>query len=301
MTRPFLTPSVVALLDQVNANAGPPDYSPAAQRAALDGAMAALGWEGNGTADETITLVSGASVHLFGGGQAQRLAGTVVYMHGGGFVAGGAASHGTLARVLAQHIGATVALIDYRLAPEHRAPAALDDCIAGVRLLADRAAGPLAILGDSAGGALAASTALALRGEVRIELLALINPMISPAAEDDSMCLFATGFFAGARDFAAGWDAYRSLGGCGAVHDLLAMNDFADLPPTILLSNEADPVCDQGEWFAERLAGAGVTVLSLRARGLVHAAWLLPKGLPEAQLLLAVVAGAIRSTLSLAP
>jgi acetyl esterase len=299
MSAPFLTPSVAAFLRQVNASSGPADYSPEIQRAGLNGAMAAIGWDGDGKADEVISLETGATVHLYRTNSAQPLSGTIVYVHGGSFFAGGAVSHGPLARKLAERSGATVALIDYRLAPEHRAPAAFDDCVLGVSALAGRNLGKLAIFGDSAGGLLAAATALALRGEVRPEILVLVNPMTSPTAEDDgSMAAYGTGFFAGRQDFAAGWDAYRSADGFGRFGDLLAVEDLAGLPPTIVLTNEVDPVRDQGERFAERLSASGVPVLSLRARGLIHAAWLFPKPLPEANLLFGLLSGALRSALS---
>jgi acetyl esterase/lipase len=148
-----------------------------------------------------------------------------------------------------------------------------------------------ALLGDSAGGALAGATAQAVRGAARPALLFLINPMTSPAARDDaSMRDFARGFFAGAEDFAAGWDAYRGAAGFGALGNLLAQEDLSGLPPTIILTHEADPVRDQGERLAEKLPAAGVVARSLRTRGLIHAAWLFPK----AQLLLDVIAGALR-------
>ncbi|WP_404365999.1 alpha/beta hydrolase fold domain-containing protein [Sphingomonas sp. MMS24-J45] len=297
MSAPFLTPSVIALLDKVNANAGPPDYRPEVQRAALNGAMAALGWSGNGTADELVDLDSGATIHIYLPDAADA-ASTIVYIHGGSFIAGGASSHGPLARSLADRTGRIVALVDYRLAPEHLAPAACDDCVAAVRKLAERGVERLAIVGDSAGGALAAATALAVRGSVRPALLFLINPMISPAANfDGSLREYSHGFFAGADDFAAGWDAYRGGGGFGTLDDLLAFDDLPGLPPTIILTNEVDPVRDQGEHFAEKLSAAGITTLSLRARGLIHAAWLFPKALPEAELLLGIIAGSLRTAL----
>jgi len=131
-----------------------------------------------------------------------------------------------------------------------------------------------------------------------MRLLTLVNPMTTPNAGDDaSMRDFATGFFAGTEDFAAGWRAYGGSADASTALDLLSVEDLSGLPPTIVITNEADPVCDQGERFADRLSLAGVDTLSLRARGLVHAAWLFPKVLPEAHPLFATVAGAIRTVL----
>jgi acetyl esterase len=296
-TPPFLTPSVAGLLAQVNA--GPPgDPSPAGQRTALDGAMAALGWP-DAAAIQTMALSSGASMHLFAPDTGHAPWPLVVYLHGGSFVAGGVASHGGVAAALATRSGAMVALVDYRLAPEHPLPAALDDAIAAIdTLVADGTVlgcdpSRIAIVGDSAGGWLAASLVERYPDAARFARLVLINPMITPKpGRLGSRERFATGYFAGTADFDGAWQ----LAGDwidGAVHPGDDPASLARFPPTCVITNEADPVRDEGEAFAELLSAAGVPVLNLRARGLIHAAWLFPKVLPEADLLLDVVGGLI--------
>lgn len=293
----FLTPSVVGLLEQVGAGL-PPDRSAAGQRAALAGAMAALGWASAGPSKHIFLLPGGASVHIFRPGEPGP-GPLIVYLHGGSFVAGGADAHGGLAQALADRAKAIVALVDYRLLPEHDLSAAIEDALAGIRA----AAGAWAIhgcdalrvtlLGDSAGGWLAARAALALAGsEIAIARLVLVNPMIGPRpARAESRAAFATGYLAATADFDAAWAlagaSARVPGSLDA--DALAL---AGLPPTVVITNEADPVRDEGEAFAESLAAAGVAVLNIRARGVVHAAWLFPVVLPEARLLLDVIAGA---------
>jgi acetyl esterase len=294
---PFLSPSVAGLLAQVNA--GPPgDRSPAGQRAALEGAMAALGWP-DAAANHTIALASGASVHLFAPDTGHAPWPLVVYFHGGSFVAGGVGSHGGVAAALARRSGAMIALVDYRLAPEHPLPAAREDAVAAIdALVADGTAigcdpSRIAIVGDSAGGWLAASLVARYADPGRFLRLVLINPMITPTPRRlVSRERFATGYFAGTADFDGAWQLAGDWT-AGAVHPGDDPSTLAGFPPTCVITNEADPVRDEGEAFAEQLSAAGVPVLNLRARGLVHAAWLFPKVLPEADLLLDVFGGLI--------
>lgn len=294
MSDPFLTPSVRRLLQQVAASP-PPDTSVDGQRLALAGAMGALGYPASMEEAHSVAL-PGGGIHLFAPSAGVSTQAVIVYLHGGSFVAGGVRPHAGIAQALADTTGAEVALVDYRLAPEHPLPAGRDDCIAAARELASR--GPIVLVGDSAGGWLAVETALAmvkmLPGSVR--RLVLVNPMIGPRETvSGSLRDYASGFFAGTNDFAEAW---RLAGpwAAGRMQPGGEQADLASLPPTVVITNEADPVRDEGEDFAERLSGAGVTTLLLRARGMVHAAWLFPKALPEAALLLDVISGAAGSS-----
>lgn len=292
MTAPFLTPSVAKLLEAVAAGPVPGPDAPA-QRAALDGAMAQLGWPDAAPADSIMAAGDGVNAHLFESPGTPQPARLIVYLHGGSFMAGGVPAHFAVARAISDASGCAVALVDYRLAPEHKSPAALDDCVAAIRALLrePRFGGLYALLGDSAGGFLAAAAALALDESERPAVVALVNPMTSATASGGSLDDFASGYFASADDFRLGWDAY------GGDADLLQGADVARLPPLLVFTNEADPVRDQGERLAEAASGAGVPVVVLRMRGLVHAAWLFPKALPEAALILDTVAGAIAARL----
>lgn len=303
MTRAvFLTPAVRALLDALGAPPPASSLSPSQLRDGLSGAIAAFGWPKSSEPNASAPLGPGAAVHLFHPTPGKR-APVIVYAHGGSFIAGGLKDHASACRTLAALSGCAVALADYRLAPEHPAPAALEDVLGGVATVRARAsdwridADRLALLGDSAGGALAAAAALTLRDAKKdAQLLALVNPMTSPTAQGGSLDSFATGYFATAVDFADAWMRYGTAS--GPYHDLLAVGELAGLPPLLVWTNEADPVRDQGEAFAERVAAAGGTVVLQRVRGLIHAAWLFARALPEARILTAVIAGAIAASLN---
>lgn len=293
MSGPFLTPSVARLLEQV-ASGPTPGPSVPGQRQALEGAMAALGWPAPPSLPAPAALPGGGSLLRFFPGDGASGPVRIVYLHGGSFIAGGARPHAGIAQALAAAAGAEVVLVDYRLAPEHPLPAGRDDCVQAALQVA--AEGPLVLVGDSAGGWLAVETALelAVNAPGAVRRLVLVNPMIGPdSSPEGSQRDFEAGYFASASDFADAWKlagpwaSQRSRpGGENA--------DYSVLPPTVVLTNEADPVRDEGEAFAERLSRAGVTVLSIRARGVVHAAWLFDAALPEARLLLDVVSGALR-------
>jgi acetyl esterase len=304
-TETFLTPSVSSLLRTLGPLPPASSLTPQAQRDGLNAAMAALGWSAIPDVETTLQLASGARVHLFFPDLDARLP-VIVYLHGGGFVAGGLAGHGGACRMLADTSGCAVALVEYRLAPEYPAPAALDDAVATIQAL--RAALPhprldtsrIALFGDSAGGCLAAGAALVLRDHgAGVKLLALMNPMVSPTALTSSKREFSSGYFASSSDFDDGWQHYynhasNDMWGC---FDLSKTDALAGLPPTYLWSNEADPVRDEGEAFGERLSAAGNLVVQMRLRGFVHASWLLGRAIPEAHLLMRVIAGTLRAGL----
>ena len=304
----FLVPSVRALLAGVGTPPPASATSPEAQRAGLDGALAAVGWEAGDPPQDAVPLASGALVHVFMPSNEKRPP-VLVYLHGGSFVAGGLKGHGATCRALAEASRCAVALVDYRLAPEHLAPAALEDAVAAVAKLREIAdslhidMGRTALLGDSAGGALAIQAALRLRDAgAGVTLLAVMNPMISPSAETSSKQAYGTGYFATAADFADGWKRYQPAGADRYLYaDLALPIDLGGLPPMIMWTNEADPVRDEAEAFAERVAAAGGTVLHARLRGLIHAAWLFGRALPEARLVLATIGGTLRATLAGVP
>lgn len=294
MITTFLTPTVEKFLAAV-AHGPIPASDASSQRAALDGAMAQLGWPADRPADE-ITDAAGVPVHIFWPDEIES-APLIAYVHGGSFVAGGVPAHTPVARALAQASGCHVALIDYRLAPEHRSPAAVDDCLTAIRMLrADSrfASRPFAVIGDSAGGAIAVACALRLTDHDRPTVLTLVNPMTSSTATGGSFADYAVGYFATAADFRLGWKAYEDP---GSTFDLLSRGDLSGLPPLLVFTNEADPVRDQGEKLAELASRANVPAMIFRMRGVVHAAWLFPSALPEAALIMDAVAGATRARL----
>jgi acetyl esterase len=201
----------------------------------------------------------------------------VAYLHGGGWIMGTLESYDTPLRALANASGAIVAAIDYRLAPEHPFPAAVDDTLAGVRWLAAHAGelggdgARLAVAGDSAGGNLAAVAALRLRGELPLRAQALIYPITDYALDTPSYREFATGHGLSAASMRRFWSLY--LDGANGRHpdaSPLRAGDLSGLPPAYVLTAEEDVLRDEGEAFAAALRAAGVPTELVRWPGTIH-------------------------------
>ena len=193
----------------------------------------------------------------------------VIYFHGGGWVIGDLQTHHPFCLALSEHADCTVIAIDYRLAPEHAYPAAADDCLTAVRWIAEHIAdfgpsnGKLVIAGDSAGGNLAACTCLALDGALREQVAgaALIYPAVDHyTAAHASYEERATGQALTRSLMQWFWDTYLAgKAGDERVFPLRA-NSLAQMPPTLLVTAEFDPLRDEGIAFAEKLGADGVEV-----------------------------------------
>jgi acetyl esterase len=205
----------------------------------------------------------------------------VVYHHGGGFVICSLDTHDAVCRNLAADTPAVVVSVDYRLAPEHPWPAAVDDALAAVRWAVGAAEGlgadpaRIVLAGDSAGGNLAAVTALGLRdgGGPPVAGQLLIYPVAdTPDAGHPSYSAFATGFGLTASDMRWFFDHYVPIPsdrGDPLVSPLRAA-DLSGLPPAHVMTAEYDVLRDEGEAYAQRLADAGVAVEAIRFDGLNH-------------------------------
>lgn len=204
----------------------------------------------------------------------------LVYFHGGGFVVGSLDSHDTVCRFLATYAGVSVLSVDYRLAPEHPFPAAPDDARAAFMFAASRAEAwghevhRIGVAGDSAGGNLAAVLCQDLRGaRVRPAFQLLFFPVTDVSRHSDSYREFAEGHFL--TEHQMDWYTERYLAD-GAertdprVSPLLA-HDLSDLPPAYVAVAGFDPLRDEGEAYARRMADAGVPVALRRHDGLIHA------------------------------
>jgi acetyl esterase len=203
----------------------------------------------------------------------------VAYFHGGGFVMMGLDTHDRICRRLANATNAVVVSVDYRLAPEHRFPAALDDCMAVTHWLtvhaAELAGDPahIAVAGDSAGGNLAAATALAARNDgPGLAAQVLIYPVIDAACDTESWTTNAQGYLLDAETMRWFWREYLGPEGDGAdpYASVLRVDDLAGAPPTLVVTAEYDILRDEGEAYAERLRAAGVDVITSRYDGMVH-------------------------------
>lgn len=203
--------------------------------------------------------------------------GVVAYLHGGGWVMGTLDSYDTPLRALANASGAVVASVDYRLAPEHRFPAALDDSLAAIRWLAGHAAElgadgeRLAVAGDSAGGNLAAVAARRLRGELTLRAQALVYPVIDSALNTPSYREFSDGHGLSAASMRRFWNLYLD-GARGEDPDAspLRAADLTGLPPAYVLTADEDVLRDEGEAYARSLREAGVPTELVRWPGTIH-------------------------------
>ncbi|MEV0056383.1 alpha/beta hydrolase [Saccharopolyspora shandongensis] len=204
----------------------------------------------------------------------------VVYFHGGGWVLGDLESHDGVSRAMANGVGAIVIAVHYRLAPEHRYPAAADDAYAATRWAAEHAAelggdpARLAVAGDSAGGNLAAVTALRARetGGPDISFQLLVYPVTDHDFTTESYvdsgpdCLLTT------QHMKWFWDQYApDTADRDHPHvSPLRATDLAGLPPAHVLTAGRDPLCTEGQRYAERLKAAGVPTSVQHCPGLFH-------------------------------
>jgi acetyl esterase len=205
----------------------------------------------------------------------------LVYFHGGGGVVGNLETHDGLCRTLANQSGAMVVSVAYRLAPEHKYPAALNDCFAATRWVFDHAASiqgdprRIAIGGDSAGGSLAAGVALMARdlGDPKPVFQLLFYPMTDycdPGTE--SYKENGKGYLLTISDIR--WFLHHYLPDDFQRDDAylfpLQSRDLTDLPPALIMTAEYDPLRDEGEAFAKRLQESGVPVTYTCVNGMMH-------------------------------
>jgi acetyl esterase/lipase len=203
----------------------------------------------------------------------------LVFYHGGGWTIGDLDTHDALCRLTCRDAEVHVLSVDYRLAPEHKAPAALDDAYAAFRWATEHAADlgaipdKVAVGGDSAGGNLAAIVAQLARddGGPKPVLQWLIYPRTDFTAQTRSMSLFADGFLLTKADM--DWFEVNYLDGSGVeptdprVSPLLA-DTLAGLPPALIATAGFDPLRDEGNRYAAALRDAG-TPVDLRSTGSV--------------------------------
>jgi acetyl esterase len=203
----------------------------------------------------------------------------VVFFHGGGWVVGTLDTYDPLCRALAAATPAVVVSVDYRLAPEHRWPAAVEDAYAATEWASRNAAAlggvqhRLAVAGDSAGGNLAAVVALGARdrGGPAIAFQLLVYPALDAAGDTASWREYADGYHLTADGMRWYWDHY--LGGAdGAAPDASPLRAafVGGLPPALVIGAEYDILRDEGEAYAARLAEAGVDASASRHAGVVH-------------------------------
>ena len=206
----------------------------------------------------------------------------LVFYHGGGFVMGDLESHDAACRLICRDAGVHVLAVDYRLAPEHPAPAAVEDAYATYRWAREHAAGlgadprRVAVGGDSAGGCLAAVVTVLARdaGDPLPALQWLIYPVTDMRGGSRSRSLFGDGFLLSKHDMDWFQDTYLQNSGLDVTDPRvspLLTEDLTGLSPALVVTAGFDPLRDEGEQYADRLRAAGVAVDHRKMGSMVHA------------------------------
>jgi len=206
----------------------------------------------------------------------------IVYIHGAGWVFGGTHTHDRLMRELAVGAGAAVVFPVYRLCPEVRYPAALEECYMAARWVARHGqehgldAQRLAVAGDSVGGNMAAAVTMLSRerGEPDIRLQLLFYPVTDAAFDTASYHRFAEGYHLRRDAMMWFWDQYTRHPGerneITASPLRASTQQLQGLPPALIITAEADVLRDEGEAYANKLRQAGVRVTAVRFQGTIH-------------------------------
>ncbi|HEX3398177.1 MAG TPA: alpha/beta hydrolase [Steroidobacteraceae bacterium] len=232
----------------------------------------------------------------------------LVYFHGGGLVAGSLATHDGIAGALSSAGGVRVVSVDYRLAPEHRFPAALEDARTAVRHIALHAADfgidleRLGICGDSAGATLAAATcqAAARAGTPRLNLQLLMCPILDYSRITASKREFASGYLVDQATLDHDLRYYLPAGtepSNPLVSPLLA-ESISGMPRTLIHTAEFDPLRDEGRNYFERLTQAGNEVSYTCHPGMIHLFYGLGAVIPYARTAFEQIGGEIRAALA---
>jgi acetyl esterase len=232
----------------------------------------------------------------------------LVYYHGGGWVIGDLDTHDTLCRELANSAGCAVVAVDYRMGPEHRFPAAVDDSLAAARWIRDHAgelgidASRMAVGGDSAGGNLAAVVALAARdaGDLPLAFQLLIYPATDQRRGAASHTTNGQGYLLTSDTITYFHDHYITQ----PEQDLdwrcspLLHERHAGLPPAFVLTAGYDPLRDEGLHYAQALTEAGVAATLVNFERQIHGFILMGKAIDEANVAVQLCAAQLRAALS---
>jgi acetyl esterase len=283
-----LDPQVRAVLDRIGAmNLQPPDQLPVTQaREQFMRSRAQFLAEPEAVASARDLELPGpaavipARLYRPAGSRTNDLLPVFVFFHGGGWVFGNLDSHDALCRSLCNAAGCAVLAVDYRLAPEHRFPAAVEDALAALRHVARRGAqlgldsSRMAAGGDSAGGTLTAVAALTFRdeGAPRLALQVLLYPVTDLSLESESYRTLGQGYMLTLermRFFRSRYLASDADVGDWRASPLRAA-DVSRLPPALFVLPSHDPLIGEAKAYAERLQAAGVPVTWRCYPGMIH-------------------------------
>jgi acetyl esterase len=226
----------------------------------------------------------------------------LIYFHGGGWVIGNIDTHDGLCRLMANEGAFRVIAVEYRLAPEHKYPAALDDALAALTWVASNAAdigvdaNRIAVGGDSAGGALAAiCTQYAKSKGIPLEAQMLLFPVTQIGEQTGSLKEFAVGYFLEKETLDWFYDCYLPPGADKNDPRIspLRAKDLSGLPPAYIMLGGFDPLHDEGMQYADKLRAAGVKVTVADHSDMVHTFIYLQSVLPQAHEALSSAAKAV--------
>jgi acetyl esterase len=311
MKSPKLDPAARSVLEVMEAGGLPPieQLSPAEARGNREGMRALAG--------DAVPVAQVEDIEIAGLGGPLKLriytpdaVGSphpcLLFFHGGGFVICDLDTHDNICRALAAGSRAVVIAVDYRLAPEHKFPAAVEDCEAATRWVAANSArlkidpSLIAVGGDSAGGNLATVVARRLRDSdgPSLALQILIYPVTDVRISDTpSMSEFSEDNFL-TRPAMQWFMAHYLNQPLEASHpdaSPLLAQDLKGLPPALVITAECDPLCSEGQAYAERLKEAAVPVNYICYPGMIHAFVSMRAAFPQSQQAIAEMASALRA------
>jgi len=283
-SRIVLEPSAQAVVD---ATSQPPflyELEPAAARKVLDDLQAAP-IDKLPIHEEWITVpasVGDARVRIVKPVDSPSSLPVIVYMHGGGWILGNAATHDRLVRELAVGARAALLFVEYPNSPEARYPVAIEQGYATAQWITKEGANKgldasrMAVAGESVGGNMAAALTLMAkeRGDIAFVQTSMYYPVTDAAMDTASYDEFAEGYYLTRKAMEWFWDAYTTnpdeRAQITASPNQATTEQLQGLPPTLLLVDEVDPLRDEGEAYAARLRAAGVAVTTVRYDGVVH-------------------------------
>ena len=268
-----LDPQAAAYLEQGVAAGIPPMHTLSAQEARRqsDGRAAAQFGPVEPVASVSDLELAGVRTRLYDPTPDQVDTPMTVYLHGGGWVIGSIDTHDGVCRALANRAGCRVVSVDYRLAPEHRFPAALEDSWAVTRWALEQGP-PVAVAGDSAGGGMAAVMALRARDAgLPLALQVLVYPVTDHDLETASYRANGEGYGLTREGMRWFWDHYLPDGDRSHPDaSPLRASSLAGVAPALVLVCEYDPLRDEGIAYYERLREAGVRARLSVYEGMIH-------------------------------
>lgn len=230
----------------------------------------------------------------------------LMFFHGGGWVVGDLDTHDPLCRALTNDARFITVAVDYRLAPEHKFPAALEDCYDASQWVAHNGAAigadsaRIAVSGDSAGGNLAAAISLMARdrGDLKVGYQLLMYPALEASLQTKSMSDCAEGYLLTRTDMVWFWGHYLR-GDADRSNPYAcppAAKEPGGLPPAMVITAEFDPLRDEGEAYAKRMAEAGVRTLCKRYEGMTHGFMSMTRFVDQARQAIEEAAAHLRTT-----